>query len=204
MTNLNRKTLTIDGAAASVLSNDLDRDALVFVHGGTPGSSPYCSGAHIWGPVLDRFASDRGVLAVDLPGHGETSAGSSVPTVDGYVEWMGALLPAAGIRSCFVIAHDLGSLIAIELATRFPQFVRGVSLVSGVAAAPTGDGLENLTLAYPPLPLWSRQSQRWAFEQLSYAPHHITEDLLDACVAAAQQPPHMNATAAMRAGGLEN
>ncbi len=203
MANLSRKILTINGAPAAVLSNDHGRDALVFVHGGTPGSSPYCSGAHIWGPALDRFASDRGVVAVDLPGHGGTPGGSSVPTVDRYVEWLEALLPAAGIRSCFVVAHDLGSLVAIELATRFPELVRGLSIVSGVAAAPTGDGLENLTLAYPPLPLWTRNSQRWAFEQLSYAPHHISEDLLDACVAAAQQSPHLTAAAAMRAGGLE-
>ena len=108
-----------------------------------------------------------------------------------YVEWLEALLPAAGIRSCFVVAHDLGSLVAIELATRFPELVRGLSIVSGVAAAPTGDGLENLTLAYPPLPLWTRNSQRWAFEQLSYAPHHISDGLarrLRGCRAAIAPP----------------
>ena len=86
----------------------------------------------------------------------------------------GRVSAAAQIQSCFVVGHDLGGLIALQLASRSPSIVKGVSIVSSVAAAPTGDGAENLTLAYPPVPLWSRASQRWAFEQLSYSPHHIT------------------------------
>ncbi|MFZ0125716.1 MAG: alpha/beta hydrolase [Xanthobacteraceae bacterium] len=202
MASLNKTTLTVKGAPAAVLRSEPDRAPLVFVHGGHPGSTPYCSGSHIWGPALDRFAATRGVLAVELPGHGATPA----PTlsVDFYAEWMEECLAAAKIQSCFVVGHDLGGLIALQLASRSPSIVKGVSIVSSVAAAPTGDGAENLTLAYPPVPLWSRASQRWAFEQLSYSPHHITDALLDACVAAAQQPSHLKTVAAMREGGFQN
>src|SRR5205807_905458 len=80
----------------------------------------------------------------------------------------------------------------------------GISVVSSVVSGPTGDGVDNLVLAYPPVPLWSRSSQRWAFEQLSYSPCHVTEELLDACVEAAQRTPHQRTAAAMRDGGLEN
>jgi pimeloyl-ACP methyl ester carboxylesterase len=204
MQNLTRDTFTVKGAPAAVLRTAPARDPLIFIHGGIPGSSPYCSGVHIWGGVLDRLAAAHCVLAVDLPGHGETPIPAAAPTVDAYVEWMADFLSAAGIRSCFAIGHDLGGLVALELATRLPSLVRGVSVVSSVALAPTGDGVENVTLAHPPVPLWTRNSQRWAFEQLSYAPHHITEDFLDACVAAAQQPPHRATAAAMRDGALDN
>jgi pimeloyl-ACP methyl ester carboxylesterase len=203
MANLTKTTLTVKGAPAVALRSQLRGDPLIFIHGGYPGSTPYCSGSHIWGPALDRFAATRSILAVDLPGHGETSA-SAIPTVDLYAEWMAEFLAAAGTRSCLVVGHDLGGLIAIGLAARLPAVVKGISLVSSVAAAPTGDGAENLTLAHPPVPLWTRTSQRWAFEQLSYSPHHITDALLDACEAAAQQAPHLAAAAAMRQGALQN
>ena len=203
MACLTRTTLTVKGAPAVALRGEPRGDPIVFIHGGHPGSTPYCSGSHIWGPALDRFAATRSILAVELPGHGETPA-PATPTVDIYAEWMGEFLTAAGVRSCFVVGHDLGGLIAIGLATRFPSVVKGISLVSSVAAAPTGDGAENLTLAYPPVPLWTRTSQRWAFEQLSYSPHHITDKFLDACVACAQRPPHLAAAAAMRDGALQN
>jgi pimeloyl-ACP methyl ester carboxylesterase len=203
MATLNKHTFTVKGAPAAVLRTEHAGEPLVFVHGGIAGSSPYCSGSHIWGPVLDRFAATRGVLAVDLPGHGE-SAAAAPPTMDASVAWLGEALAALGVARCFVVGHDLGGLIALELAARFPALVRGLGLVSSVVAAPTGDGVENLTLAYPPAPLWSRQSQRWAFEQLSYAPGHITDELLDHCVSAAQQPSHRAAVAAMREGALAN
>ena len=113
-------------------------------------------------------------------------------------------LAASQIRSCFVVGHDFGGLIALELASRAPSVVKGISVVSSVAAAPTGDGAENLTLAYPPVPLWTRNSQRWAFEQLSYSHDHITDELLDTCVSAAQQPSHLKVAAAVREGSFQN
>jgi pimeloyl-ACP methyl ester carboxylesterase len=203
MASLSRHTFNVKGAPAAMLRSERDGKPLVFVHGGIAGSSPYCSGSHIWGPVLDRFAASHPVLAVDLPGQGGTGL-SAAPTIDASVEWLADALAALGIARCFVVGHDLGGLIALELAMRLPAMVCGLSLVSSVVAAPTGDGVENLTLAYPPAPLWSRHSQRWAFEQLSYAPCHITYDLLDACVVAAGQPGHRAAAATVREGALES
>lgn len=59
------------------------------------------------------------------------------------------------------------------------------------AASPTGDGVENLALLSPPRPLWSRESQLWAYERLSYSHHHIDATLLDTSVAAAGGAGHM-------------
>jgi pimeloyl-ACP methyl ester carboxylesterase len=198
-----KQTVSLKGGSASILKSQRTDDPLVFIHGGVPGSSPYCSGFHIWGPVLERFAKKQQVLAVDLPGYGGSGLPWPTQAVDHYVEWLEAVLVAAGVRRCFVIGHDLGGLLALELATRSQSPVKGISFVSSVISGPTGDGVENLTLAYPPVPLWSRHSQRWAFEQLSYTPHHITEELLDACVEASRQAPHRSAVAATQNGGLE-
>jgi pimeloyl-ACP methyl ester carboxylesterase len=203
MATLAKTTVTVKGAPAALLRNEPNRDPLVFVHGGYPGSTPYCSGSHIWGPALDRFSATRGILVLELPGYGGTPAPAAL-SVDFYADWMQECLAVSQIRSCFVVGHDFGGLIALELASRAPSVVKGISVVSSVAAAPTGDGAENLTLAYPPVPLWTRNSQRWAFEQLSYSHDHITDELLDACVSAAQQPPHLKVAAAVREGSFQN
>jgi pimeloyl-ACP methyl ester carboxylesterase len=145
---------------------------MVLVHGGVPGITPYCSGAHIWG------ASLKNAVAIEVSGH----------TVDAMTQSVRKAIEGKG--KCHLVGHDLGGLLALNVAIESPQLVRAVTAVASVAAAPTGDGLPNQTFAHPPHPLWSRESQRWALERISYSHHHVDERLLGACVAAAakQQP----------------
>ena len=148
---------------------------MVFVHGGVPGVTPYASGPHIWGSVLEKFDQ---AAAIQVSGH----------TVDAMTQSVRQALEGKG--PCHLVGHDLGGLLALNLAIEAPQLVRAVTAVASVAAAPTGDGLADHTLAHPPQPLWSRESQRWALERVSYSHHHIDRGLLQACVtAAAKQQP---------------
>ena len=199
-----RERLEVKGRPAAVRRTASLRAPLVFLHGSVAGSSPYCAGSHVWGPVLDRFAAERDVLAVDLPGCGETTSEPALPTVESLHAWLADVIAHLGVGRCFLVGHDLGGLLALEFAARQPERLAGLAVVACPIAAPTGDGVENIVLAHPPPPRWSRVSQRWAFEQLSYAPHHITDDLLDACVAAAGQAPHRAAAAAVAAGALDD
>ena len=140
---------------------------MVLVHGGVPGVTPYCSGPHIWGSAW------KNALAVEVSGH----------TVEAMTQSVRKAIEGKG--KCHLVGHDLGGLLALNLAIDSPQLVSAVSAVASVAAAPTGDGLPNFTLAHPPWPLWGRESQRWALERVSYSHHHIDDALLEACVTAA-------------------
>ncbi|GAB3331479.1 alpha/beta fold hydrolase [Bordetella tumulicola] len=193
---LHSHTLAIDGLAARILRDREAHTATVFVHGGAPGLTPYSSGAHIWGAALGRFAEDSAVLALDLPGFGGSDALDAPYTIDAMADHIDAVVRATGMRRCHLVAHDTGGLAALLLACRQPGYIEAVSVVSSVAAAPTGDGVENTALAYPPQPLGSRTSQRWALERLSYSPHHV-RGMLDDCVQAAQQAPHQVAAERM-------
>src|SRR5207237_112289 len=142
----------------------------VFIHGAIPCVTPYASGPHIWGPVLQRFSNASTVEV----------AGS---TLDAMTQSVRKAIEGKG--KCHLVGHDLGGLLALSIAIDAPQLVSGVTAVASVAASPTGDGVGDFTFAYPPPPLWSRESQRWALERISYSHQHIDDPLLDACVAAA-------------------
>lgn len=138
---------------------------MVFIHGGVPGVTPYASGPHIWGRVDG--------LAVSVNGN----------TVEAMTESVRKAIEGKG--KCHLVGHDLGGLLALNLAIEAPQLVAAVTAVASVAAAPTGDGVPDITFAYPPKPLWSRESQRWALERVSYSHRHIDDALLGGCMTAA-------------------
>lgn len=146
---------------------------LIFLHGGIPGVTPYASGPHIWGRALELFKPEHEVLALDLKG----------TSVEAQIKEALDAIPRSGAH---LIGHDLGGLVALLAATEARERVRSVTAVASVAAAPTGDGVVNVTLAHPPPPLWSRRSQAWALERISYSHHHIDEALLEACERAAK------------------
>ena len=167
--------------------------AALFLHGGIPGATPFCSGAHVWGDSLSPFAEDLDVIAPDCPGSGGTDLGEEPLTVEAIGSFALALLADSGITSVDVVGHDIGGLIGIWLALNHPTTVRSLSIVASPMSAPVGDALDDILLVAPPRPLWSQESQAWALERLSYSHMHIDRTLLDACVAASDGDPHRQA-----------
>jgi 2-hydroxy-6-oxonona-2,4-dienedioate hydrolase len=191
MTSLTEKTLSVDGVETRLLAGGAGHGPAAFLlHGGSPGLSPFCGGAHLWGATIDRLAASRRVLAPDMLGSGGTGPGEGPLTVDRMVEHARALIAATAKEPVHLVGHDLGGLVALWTALSAPELVASLTIVASSAASPTGDGVENLTLLSPPAPLWSRESQAWAYDRLSYSHHHIDDALLDASVAAAAGAGH--------------
>jgi pimeloyl-ACP methyl ester carboxylesterase len=199
MTKLTAETIKVAGVGTRVLrGGNSDAPAALFLHGGVPGVTPYCSGAHIWGAVLDQFAHSRQVVAPDLPGNGATPVPSGgALTFDALVGHVADLVEALGLRNVHIVGHDLGGLIALVLAMDKPALLASVSVVASAVSAPQGDSLDDLVFNDPPRPLWSRHSQRWALERISHSHHAIDTALLEACVAAAGGAAHRSAVELM-------
>jgi pimeloyl-ACP methyl ester carboxylesterase len=123
-------------------------------------------------------------------------AGKDSLLLDGMSDLVRETLAALGISRAILVGHGTASLIALALA-REPgnTEIVGAAVIAGTGVAPTGDGLPNTTLAYPPTPAWSPQAQRWALERLSFTPHHITQELIDKLVEASAGEPHAQAAA---------
>lgn len=86
--------------------------------------------AEVWGPQMGRLAATHRVLAVDLPGHGESDGLPGVPELGDYVGWAAGVLAAVGPAS--VVGHSMGALIALGLAVERPDLVQRVALICGV------------------------------------------------------------------------
>jgi len=109
------------------------------IHGGEtdPGSPPLvlihgAGGSRLhWPPGIRRLPGRR-VLAVDLPGHGD-SPGPGAASIDEYagvvLEWM----EANGLAGAVVAGHSMGGAIALQLALRTPGSLTGLVLVSSGA-----------------------------------------------------------------------
>src|SRR5512141_568348 len=134
--------LTVNGAPAYAYTGgkpfSTSLPAVVFVHGAQQDHS-------VW-ILQSRYLAHHGfgVLAVDLPGHGR-SAGPTLRSVEAMADWLVALLDAAGVGQSALVGHSMGSLIALEAASRHPQRVAKSALVGTAFPMKVGDELLSAT-----------------------------------------------------------
>jgi len=75
---------------------------------------------HVWEPVLPRLEREREVVAVDLPGFGESAplpAGTE-PTPGALTDAVASFLDELGWQAPAVAGNSLGGLVVLELARR--------------------------------------------------------------------------------------
>jgi pimeloyl-ACP methyl ester carboxylesterase len=70
----------------------------------------------VWEPVMDRLASERDVIAVDLPGFGLSPALDRTPTPEMLAGTVAALMDDLGLARAHVAGNSLGGWVALELA----------------------------------------------------------------------------------------
>ena len=98
-------------------------------------------------PVAARLAADHPVHVVDLPGFGLSGEPGRVLDVTGHADHVAAWLEVSGLAPVVILGNSFGCQVAVELAVRHPDHVRGLVLVG-----PTTD---------PAARTASRQILRW-------------------------------------------
>jgi pimeloyl-ACP methyl ester carboxylesterase len=86
-------------------------EPLVAIHG--IGSS-----WQVWNPVLPTLEEHHDVLALSLPGYGESAPVEGEPTVPALVDSVEEAMDAAGLDTAHLVGNSLGGWIAAELAAR--------------------------------------------------------------------------------------
>lgn len=70
----------------------------------------------MWEPVLDRLARERDVIAVDLPGFGDSPVLCERPTVEALARAVAGWLDELGVAQPHAAGNSLGGGVALELA----------------------------------------------------------------------------------------
>jgi pimeloyl-ACP methyl ester carboxylesterase len=93
---------------------------VIFIHG-AGGSS------NIWLRQLHPLEETFHVLAIDLPGHGD-SEGEGEESVEAYTRVLMSFLDALGLEEVCLVGHSMGGAIAMSLALAQPLRVKKMAL----------------------------------------------------------------------------
>lgn len=122
-------TVEVDGIRVRYSRQGTGERTIVLIHG--------------FGGDLDNWLFNVGplslkaeVVALDLPGHGESAIalpGTSVETLAGFVA---SFLDQLGIARCHLAGHSLGAALAAQLALDHPDRVAGLILIAPAGVGP--------------------------------------------------------------------
>lgn len=180
------KWIDVDGIRTRYFDQG-EGERIVFFHGGHLGSASGASTARIWELNTSVLKGHRNVIAVDKFGQGWTDIPKRDEdyTMHAVVQHAIGFLEKLGKAPYHVVGHSRGGYVVTRLSLERPDLVSTCTVVSSGSVSP-GPGRGHIVHANPPLPLLSRESQRWIYERYSYNPQIITEALLDETVAASK------------------
>jgi pimeloyl-ACP methyl ester carboxylesterase len=98
-----------------------------------------------WNPVADLLAAERDVIAVDLPGFGDTPPDGTSPGVLDLAGRLESFFDEVGVERPAVAGNSLGGAVALELGR------------SGAAGA---------VIAFSPIGFWNAAERAWAMGAL--------------------------------------
>jgi pimeloyl-ACP methyl ester carboxylesterase len=117
---------TVNGVTVPVLTagpHD-SREAVVFLHG-NPGSG------EDWRRLLAQTGEFARAIAPDMPGFGRADKPRDFRySVEGYADFLDALLRELGIERAHLVLHDFGGPWGLEWASRDPGRVASVALIN--------------------------------------------------------------------------
>ncbi|HUJ76747.1 MAG TPA: alpha/beta fold hydrolase, partial [bacterium] len=105
-------------------------EPVVLIHG-------FTASKEAWFFNMDALGASFRVLAVDLPGYGQSSKVVEDHCLAFYAGWIQRLLAQQKLGAAHVVGNSMGGAVAMELALQAPQLVRKVALVD-----PLGFGTE--------------------------------------------------------------
>lgn len=102
------------------LHKENGRDVLILIHG--------AGGSYLFWPPEIRHLSGGGILAIDLPGHGESS-GDCEDAIEAYAHTLLKFMDRLEIDQAVLGGHSMGGAIAQRMSLDYPERVKGLILV---------------------------------------------------------------------------
>ncbi len=127
-----RKKCKINSKTISYLESGSGQP-IVFLHGWGRSGEDFM-------PLIESLNNNYRMIAVDLPGHGESDEPSGDLSINGYVETIKLFLQQLNIDNPILVCHSFGARIAIKMAA--------ADLVTNKLIFTGGAGIEQKSLAF--------------------------------------------------------
>jgi pimeloyl-ACP methyl ester carboxylesterase len=125
------KFATLNGAKIHYQSYGQGTDAFVLVHG-------WSSNLTAWGYQIPELAKRGRVIALDLPGHGQSDKPQLTYTMDHFAAAIDAVLKDAKVERGIILGHSMGTPVARQFYRKYPKKTLAIVIVDG-ALRPFGD-----------------------------------------------------------------
>jgi len=116
----------VDGIRVPFTQAGTGSEAVVFVHGWAGDRSFWQ--AQLADPALGR---GRRLIAMDLPGHGQSDAPKTAYTMDLFVRSIAAVMDKAGVERAVLVGHSNGTPMVREFYRKYPERTAGLVVVDG-------------------------------------------------------------------------
>ncbi|MCX6294607.1 MAG: alpha/beta hydrolase [Bacteroidetes bacterium] len=101
---------------------------LVLLHG-------FLGSHEVWSEFVKKLSKKFRVIAIDLPGHGESPSIGYYHSMELLAQGVKAVLDKAGVRRYIITGHSLGGYVALTFAELFPENVSGLCLFNSTSYA---------------------------------------------------------------------
>lgn len=104
--------------------------AVVLLHG-------YLGSYKIWESAINNLSRSYRVIAIDLPGHGNTACFGYAHSMDLMAKCVKAVMDHLRLKKYVIIGHSMGGYVGLSFADLFPDHLRGLCLYHSTAYADT-------------------------------------------------------------------
>jgi pimeloyl-ACP methyl ester carboxylesterase len=125
------KFATLNGAKIHYQSWGQGSDAFVLVHG-------WSSNLTAWGYQIPELAKRGRVIALDLPGHGQSDKPELAYTMDHFAAAIDAVMKDAKVERGVLLGHSMGTPVVRQFYRKYPKKTLAIVIVDG-ALRPFGD-----------------------------------------------------------------
>src|SRR5687768_736189 len=125
------KFATLNGAKIHYQSYGQGSDAFVLVHG-------WSSNLTAWGYQIPDLAKRGRVIALDLPGHGQSDKPQLAYTMDHFAAAIDAVMKDAKVERGVILGHSMGTPVARQFYRKYPKKTLAIVIVDG-GLRPFGD-----------------------------------------------------------------
>lgn len=93
-------------------------------------------GSHeIWSEFVKKLSKKFRVIAIDLPGHGETPAIGYYHSMELLAQSVKAVVDKIGVRRYIVVGHSMGGYAALAFAELYPESISGLCMFHSTSYA---------------------------------------------------------------------